>query len=161
MRTAIWLPYAGWLEPAFRVQSLIPSAKDCCVPSVYWRVPLAETGPLVVIPRKDSVVAPGWALTVIGCPLQTTLSGRPAATFGQVKLTPPTVTLAPGVTPACARACAERLKPSPSALALTGARSSLIAVLLNAAMRLPGVATTASAVFAQLCLPAWKWTVTG
>ncbi len=51
------------------------------------------------------------------CPAATTLSGVPAATFGQVNVVPPTVTLAPGVSAVgvpAASACAEKLSPKPS-----------------------------------------------
>jgi hypothetical protein len=70
-------------------------------------VAVPEASPLVALPRKPSVVAPGGRLTAIVWPLAWTLSGLPAATLGQVKVMPLTVVCAPGARPALVRACAE------------------------------------------------------
>ncbi len=48
-------------------------------------------------------------LTEISWPEATTLSASPVAAEGQAKLSPPAVTVEPGVTPASASAVAEKL----------------------------------------------------
>src|SRR6266511_2082948 len=66
-------------------------------------------------------------------PAQTALSRCPAATLGQVKVSPRKVTAAPGVTPTPASAWAEKLEPDPSMSPAAVLASSVIPTLLNAA----------------------------
>jgi len=65
-------------------------------------------------------------------PLATTLSATPAATSGQVNVTPPEVTCPPGMIPASASAVAEKLFPYPSKSPGAWSLSAVTPTLSNA-----------------------------
>lgn len=101
----------------------------------------AVIGPLVAEARNASVLVPVAAFTVTVWPLGIVLSGWPSPGSGQVKFTPLTVVLWPGLNPSEARADAEKLYPSPSKFAAARSLLSEIPTLLNVESRLPGVVT--------------------
>src|SRR5215813_6092563 len=98
-------------------QSLTSNVAVVVLPSVYVMVTGPDESPLVDVTRNPMLLPPACSGNRISCPAASTLSGWHASTFGQVNVTPPDVTLPPGVTPACANASADRLNPTPSRLA--------------------------------------------
>src|SRR5579875_1533247 len=96
-------------------QSSKVSVYDWLVPSVYSIVPFPDSSvvsvpnwvPMVDAPRKVSCVADDEAGIRIVCPLARTLSGAPAGTFGQFRVVEPTLSVAPGASPAAVSACSE------------------------------------------------------
>src|SRR5437764_886279 len=107
-------------------------------------VAVPEALPLVLVPRKDNLVADGAAVpSPPPCPpgpppvdrsstwpAARMLSGSATGFAGQVKVNPLAVTAPPGLTPAATNACSERLQPPESRLARSGALSSDTPVLL-------------------------------
>ena len=61
------------------------------------------------------------------------MSAWPGADDGQVNVSPPAVTVPPGITPAAASACADRLDPDPSMSPAPGVASSVVPTLFSAA----------------------------
>ena len=109
--------------------------------------------PLLEEPSRPSVVCPAVPFMRMICPAARTLSGVPAATLGQVKVSPSAVTVAPGVSPAFARPVAEKLNPPPSKFAADWLLSSEMPTLSKSSARLAAGAGTGACLTVMVVEP--------
>src|SRR2546421_4598943 len=112
-------------------QSGVLMVNCCTLPSEYTTCPVPLAGPYVAVTRKPRV--PPERARLNPWPLATALSGWPGAADGQVNVSPPAVTVPPGVTPAAASAWADRLDPDPSMSPAPGVASSVVPTLVSVA----------------------------